>query len=131
MPFPINLEPHARSRYVGYFYLTNAPSAFHTKPQCSFNGSILVTCKTLKGGVSSAAEAETGGVFHNGQTSIIIRRALEAFGHSQPPTPLLTVLCTPTLNKGAQKFGICVGIGCETNPRIACIFFGKRALESR
>jgi len=29
------------------------------------NGAILITCKGLKGVVSSAAEAETGGIFHN------------------------------------------------------------------
>ena len=38
----------------------------------------------------SAAETETGGVFHNAQTAIILRRLLEALGHPQPATPLRT-----------------------------------------
>ena len=84
------VQPQARSRYAGYFFLSNRSPPLPLKPQSKFNGPILVECKTLRGVVSSAAEAETGGVFHNGQTAIIIRRALEALGHPQPPTPLKT-----------------------------------------
>jgi hypothetical protein len=60
------------------------------KPTPKLNGPVLVECKTLRGVLTSAAEAETGGVFHNGQTTIVIQRALEALGHKQPPTPLKT-----------------------------------------
>ena len=69
--------PYARSRYEGYFFLTNALPPFPSKPTYTFNGPVLVTCKTLRGVLSSAAEAETGGLFHDAQTSIIMRRALE------------------------------------------------------
>ena len=46
--------------------------------------------------VSSAAEAEVAGIYHNAQTSIPIWRALEALGHPQPPTPLKTDNTTAT-----------------------------------
>ena len=50
----------------------------------------MIECKTLKHVVASAAEAETGGLFLNGQTAVIIRIILEALNHKQPPTPLKT-----------------------------------------
>ena len=40
--------------------------------------------------VSSAAEAETGGLYSNCQTAIPIRQILTALGHKQPPTPVKT-----------------------------------------
>ena len=40
--------------------------------------------------VTSAAEAETSGVFSNAQTSLPIRYILTQMGHPQPPTPLKT-----------------------------------------
>ena len=40
--------------------------------------------------VSSAAEAEVGGVFHNAQVAIPIRTLLKALHHPQPPTPIKT-----------------------------------------
>jgi len=55
-----------------------------------FNGPILIECKTLKYVVASAAEAETGGLFLNGQTAVIIKIILEALNHKQPPTQLKT-----------------------------------------
>ena len=51
---------------------------------------MVVECRLLKHVVSSAAEAEVGGLFQNAQTGIIIRRILEHLGHPQPPTPLKT-----------------------------------------
>ena len=56
------VAPKARSRVAGYYYMSNLPTS--TKPP-KLNGAILVECKTLKHVVSSAAEAETGGIFHN------------------------------------------------------------------
>ena len=38
--------------------------------------------------VSSAAEAETAGIFHNCQTAIPIIRMLEALGHNQHTIPI-------------------------------------------
>ena len=54
--------PNARSRIAGYFQLNDDPKRV---PHSTINGVILVECKTLKHVVSSAAEAETAGVFIN------------------------------------------------------------------
>ena len=79
--------PEARSRIAGYFQLNDDPERV---PQPTINGAIIVECKTLKHVVSSAAEAETAGVFYNAQKAIPIRCVLEKLGHHQPPTPLKT-----------------------------------------
>ena len=79
--------PNAKSRISGYFQLINHPDE-GLNP--TINGPILVECKTLKHVVSSAAEAETAGVFHNAQIAIPIRYILECLHHPQPPTPLKT-----------------------------------------
>ena len=79
--------PNARSRIAGYFQMNDDPVRV---PHPTINGAILVECKTLKHVVSSAAEAETAGVFHNAQKAIPIRYILEQLGHLQPPTPLKT-----------------------------------------
>ena len=79
--------PKAKSRIAGYFQLNDDPNRV---PHPTINGAILVECKTLKHVVSSAAEAETAGVFYNAQKAIPIRYILEQLGHQQPPTPLKT-----------------------------------------
>ena len=79
------VQPNARSRYAGYFYLTNNSV---TSPMA--NGAILVICRTLRGVMRSAAEAECAGVFHNSQEAIILRTILEALGHPQFPTRIKT-----------------------------------------
>ena len=81
------VSPNAKSRISGFFYLAEHPDKT-TQP--TLNGAILVECKTLRHVVTSAAEAEIAGVFHNAQISIVIRRILEALNHPQPPTPIKT-----------------------------------------
>ena len=81
------VAPKARSRIAGYYYFSNHPSKNTTT---RLNGAIHVECKTLRHVVSSAAEAEIAGVYHNAQTAIPMRTILEALGHSQPPTPIKT-----------------------------------------
>ena len=81
------VAPRARSRVAGYFHLAEHP--FKTKHP-TLNAAIHVECKTLRHVVSSAAEAEIGGVYHNAQTAIPIRTILQALGHIQPPTPIKT-----------------------------------------
>ena len=76
------VQPNARSRYAGYFYLTDDSN--------SSNGAVLVICRTLRGVMRSAAEAECAGVFHNSQEAIILRNILDALGHPQPPTRVKT-----------------------------------------
>ena len=62
----------------------------------NLNGAILVECKALKNVASSAAESETGGVFHNAQKAIPIRHILAELGHQQPPAPIKTDNSTTT-----------------------------------
>ena len=38
----------------------------------------------------SGSEAEVGGLFHNGQTSVPLRIKLRELGFPQPPTPIKT-----------------------------------------
>jgi hypothetical protein len=78
------VAPKARSGVAGYYHLTNNPL-----PPL-LNGAIHVECKTLRHVLSSAAEAETGGIFHNAQIAIPIRTLLHALGHPQSPTPIKT-----------------------------------------
>ena len=71
--------PQARSRVASIFYLSNATSG---RPP--LNGAIQVICKTLQNVVSSAAEAETGGIFIGGQQAVPIITALSELNHQQP-----------------------------------------------
>jgi len=87
--------PNARSRVAGHYFLSNRPPQIgNLKP--TPNGPIHTVCQTIKNVVSSAAEAECGGLFINGQQIIPIRNTLIAMGHSQPPTgtPLKTASAT-------------------------------------
>ena len=81
------VAPKARSRVAGYFQMGNHPN---NKTKTTLNGAIHVECKTLRHVVSSAAEAETAGVFHNAQMALPIRVVLQALNHPQPPTPIKT-----------------------------------------
>ena len=80
------VAPNAKSRIAGYYYLGDAPE----KKNENINGAILVECKYLKHVVASAAEAETGGLFHNCQNAIYIRKLLKILKHDQIPTPIKT-----------------------------------------
>ena len=79
--------PDSKSRISGYYYLSGHPK--RTK-QPFLNRAVLVEYKTIRHVVSSAAETETAGLFHNAQVTIPIRRILEILQHSQPPTPTKT-----------------------------------------
>ena len=80
------IAPNAKSRIAGFYYLGNLPS---NKVKL-VNGAIMVECRYLKHVVASAAEAETGGLFHNYQNTIYLRKLLSILGHKQIPTPLKT-----------------------------------------
>ena len=87
------VEPKAKSCIAGYFHLSDHPNITkHPK----LNSAILVECKTLRHVVSSSAEAEVSGIFHNATTAIPIRHILKALNHPQPPTPLKTDNTTAT-----------------------------------
>ena len=79
------VAPQSLSRVAGYYHLSSIPNVTE-HPQ--LNGAILVEYKTLRHVVSSVAESETGGIFHNAQVSIPIRTLLQVLGHPQPPTPI-------------------------------------------
>jgi hypothetical protein len=82
--------PNARSRYAGHCILSDEPLPPPAIPNPQPNGAILTACKTIRGVMSSAAEAETGRVCGNGQDIIAIRISLHALGHPQTATPLKT-----------------------------------------
>jgi hypothetical protein len=75
----------ARSRAAGYFYLGN-------KDNQLFNGPIYILTKLIKAVMSSAAEAECGGLYLNAKESVPMRNTLIELGHPQPPdgTPIRT-----------------------------------------
>lgn len=79
------VAPKAKSRVAGFYYFKNTPTN-HPLPLSPHP--ILVECRCLRHVVSSAAEAETAGLFQNAQNIISIRRVLEALNHPQNPTPL-------------------------------------------
>eukprot|EP00804_Cyclotella_cryptica_P028278 CCRYP_014620-RA/>CCRYP_014620-RA protein AED:0.46 eAED:0.45 QI:0/0/0/1/0/0/2/0/163 len=51
------------------------------------NGAIHNVAEIIKAVMSSAAEAETGGLYINARKAVEIRNILEEMGHKQPPTP--------------------------------------------
>jgi hypothetical protein len=82
----------ARSRVGGHHYLSSA-SADSTKAPVNDpppNGPLHAVCASMKNVMASAAEAEMGGLFTNGQEAVILRTTLEELGHRQPPTPIKT-----------------------------------------
>lgn len=88
-------ETKARSRYAGYHYLSSKPSdpskpPAADAPQPKLNGPISIPAKILREVVSSAAEAELGGLFYNGKEAVPERITLDELGHPQPPTPMIT-----------------------------------------
>jgi len=83
------VQPGAKSRLAGYFYLSNKQPQ-NSIPNPKHNGPLLIECKTIRNVVSSAAEAETNGLFHNAREAIPIRQMLIGMGHPQPPTPIKT-----------------------------------------
>ena len=78
----------AKSRISGYYYLSNKDDSKIPTPP--LNGALHVECKLLRHVVTSAAEAETAGLFYNCQTAIDLRNMLSALGHKQASTPVKT-----------------------------------------
>ena len=88
--------PKSRSKLGGCFYLSSRPKDPHRQPDSSdpmppMNGAILVNdANVIKHAMSSAAEAELGGLFFNNMKDAApIRAALEEMGHPQPPTAIV------------------------------------------
>jgi hypothetical protein len=91
-------ESEARSRVGGHFFLSDKPSDPSQPPihQPVQNGAIHTVSSILKNVMSSAAEAEFAGLFHNAKDAIAIRTTLIKMGHPQPPTPIHTDNSTAT-----------------------------------
>ena len=81
------IAPGSKSRVAGYYYLSSkySPTTLEGTP---LNAAVHVECKLLKHVVSSAAEAETGGLYANCQMSMMLKTILQALGHKQPSTPI-------------------------------------------
>ena len=77
-------EREARSRVGGHFFLSK------DEPIPPDNGAILTVSTIIKAVMTSAAEAELGGLFINSREAIHIRNILHAMGHEQPRTPIQT-----------------------------------------
>ena len=86
--------PKSRSKLGGCFCLSSRPKDPHRQPDSSdpmppMNGAILVNANVIKHVMSSAAEAELGGLFFNMKDAVPIRAALEEMGHPQPPAAVV------------------------------------------
>jgi hypothetical protein len=82
--------PKAKGQFAGHYTLTDQPPAAPTRPNPTPNGPIHTECRTLRSVVSSAAEAECGGLYHNSQNAVPIQDTLITIGHPQPPIPIKT-----------------------------------------
>jgi hypothetical protein len=85
----------ACSTCAGTFFLSDNPTNPSKAPQpqdpeATPNAQVHVLCSIMCEIVSSAAEAELGGLFHNGKDGCPIRTCLEELGHPQPPKPIKT-----------------------------------------
>jgi hypothetical protein len=85
-------EREAKSRAGGFFYMASSANTANKLTK----GAIFIIITVLKHVMSSAAEAEIGGVFINAKEGAILRTALEELGHPRPPTPLETDNTTAT-----------------------------------
>ena len=85
-------DPRARSRTGGHYFLRSLPTDPEKSPNLPppANGPIHTECRILKHVVASAAKAEVGGLFHNGQTEVPLRITLHELSFTQPPTPIKT-----------------------------------------
>ena len=80
--------PGAKSRVAGYFHMGRI--AVPLNPPTTPNAPVHIECKLLKHVVSSAAEAETAGIYTNCCTALDLRNILEALGHKQKPIEVKT-----------------------------------------
>ena len=82
------VAPEAKSRIAGYYHMGPlfTPFVEPSKP----NAPVHIECRVLKPVVSSAAEAETAGIFQNSCTALDLKNMLEALGHPQGPIDIKT-----------------------------------------
>jgi hypothetical protein len=80
-------EAHARSRAGGYFFLSSDPD---TDPHPPLNRAVHVISNIMRNVLASAAKAEVGALFQNGQEACPLRNTLNDMGWPQPATPIQT-----------------------------------------
>ena len=85
-------EPWSCSHTVGHYYLSSLPTNLEKAPNLLPPANVLIhtECRILKHVVASAAKAEVGGLFHNGQTDVPLLITLHELGFPQPLTPIKT-----------------------------------------
>jgi hypothetical protein len=83
-------ESRARSRAAGHLFLSSKPLDPNKHPATipTLNGPIHTMCKIIDVVVGSAAEAEIGAGYLNGQDAVPIITTLRELGHPQPPIPI-------------------------------------------
>ena len=77
------VEPGAKIRAGGYYYLSSLKFP-------KLNGPIQCMATLIKSIMSSAAEAELGGLFLNATNVVSMRSILFDMGHPQLSTPIKT-----------------------------------------
>ena len=70
------VQPQAQSRVAGNFYLSEKIPVETPTPNPTPNGPILTECRTVRNVMSSAADVETIGIFHNAKIAVPIRTSL-------------------------------------------------------
>ena len=90
------------SRIVGRFYLHTPAHPNKLYVKC-YNGPIHVKCSTITNAVSSAAEAECGGIFHNCTMAIGIQNTLNAIGYLQEKIEVITDIIQQQIVLCVQK----------------------------
>ena len=71
------IQARANSVITGHFYLSNMITPTSSKPDPTNNGPILTECRTVRNIMSSAAEVETIGIYHNIRAVVPIRMTLK------------------------------------------------------
>ena len=110
--------PQARSRAAAWFIPGNDPIS-HPSPMS--NAPIYVMCNTIKNVMSSAAEAETGGIYMATQRACPIRVTLAELGHPQPRQGTPSTMIIPLLP--ASSIQLCVK---SFQKRLTCVFIGSK-----
>lgn len=96
-------ETRGRSRIAGFHFLgqQHRPGTIPTTP---INGGLLIRSSILDVVVSSAAEAEVGGLFENMRDATTLRNILTDMGYPQPATPIQTDnKCAEGISNGTVK----------------------------
>jgi hypothetical protein len=106
-------ETKSRSRIARYHYLGPKPAPASKSgdkaPDLPTNGPVTVISHILNVVVSSAAEAETAGLYYNCREACAIHTCLAEMGHPQPETPVVTDnstaagICNHTIKQCCSK----------------------------